>query len=246
MQKPNYKNDIKALILDLDDTLWDATNLLVKKGQVAALKVMAKHGLPIKESDADKVREMLIKTYGNHLNLTEKAVEHFGLYRKDRKKAEKIRLIGHHKYHTVKMGRIKPFKDTIQTLKKLAEDKKILVMLSYGAAKQQDRKLKKLRIKKYFDRVVFDTTIGRSNKFFHIKGIIKWLGKKGIKKDEILLVGDKITSEIEAGKRLGLKTVRIKGGGRYSRLKPENRWQKPDHTVDRISKVVKIARISER
>jgi len=229
---------IKALILDLDDTLWDTTGQLVKKGQIAALEEMAKHGLPIKKSDAAKTRDMLVKRYGQHVNITTKALEHFGMYKdkKNRKNAEKIRLIGHHRYHTVRIGKIRPFKDTVPTLKKLKKDGRILVLLSYGVARQQNSKIRKLGIRRYFDRIVLDTTIGRSNKPMHIKEIIRWLGKRGVRKDEILLVGDRPNSEIEGGKRLGLKTARmIHAHGRYSRLKPQNRWQKADFRIRRIS-----------
>lgn len=238
------RGKIKALILDLDDTLWDTTGQLVRKGQIAALQEMAKHGLPIKVPEAARTREMLVRKYGQHVNITQKAVEHFGLYRKNRKKAERIRLIGHHKYHTVKIGKIKPFKDTIPTLKKLKKDRKILVLLSYGIAKQQNRKIKKLGIRKYFDRIVFDTTIGRSNKLVHIREIVRWLGKKKIGKNSILLVGDRPSSEIEAGKRLGLKTARMVHG-RYAKLKPENKWQKADFRIKKISELHGVLKKAE-
>jgi len=230
---------IKALILDLDNTLWDTTGQLVRKAQIEALKEMAKKGLPIKQSEAAKTRDFLIRKYGQHVNITTKAIEHFGLYRKDRKKAEKIRLIGHHKYHTINIGKITPFRDTIPTLKKLKKQNKKIILLSYGVPKQQNAKITELGIRRYFDRIVFDATIGRSNKKIHIRKIVQWLKKKNIGKNEILLVGDYIKSEIEGGKRLGLKTARMVHG-RYSKLKPENRWQRTDYRIRKIKEILRI------
>lgn len=234
------KKGAKALIIDLDDTLWDTTSQLVRKGQIAALKEMARHGLPIKASEAAKTRDMLVKRYGSHINVTKKAAEHFRLYKKGKKYVDRIALLGHHKYHSVKIGKIKPFRDTISTLKRLKKSGKIIVLLSYGVPKQQNKKIDTLKIRKYFDKIVFDTTIGKSNKSRYIKKIVKWFNGKGIKKNEILLVGDKISSEIEAGKRLGLKAVRLKCKGRYSKLKPRNKWQKADHTIKELKSLLKI------
>lgn len=230
---------IKALILDLDNTLWDTTGQLVRKAQIEALKEMAKKGLLIKQSEAAKTRELLVKKYGQQVNITTKAVEHFGLYRKNKRLAEQIRMAGHHKYHTVKIGKITPFRDTIPTLKKLKKGKKIIVLLSYGVPKQQNAKIERLGIRKYFDRIIFDRTIGRSNKTVHIRKIIQWLKKKDIGKNEILLVGDNIKSEIEGGRRLGLKAVRMVHG-RYSKLKPENKWQRADYRIKKIKEILRI------
>lgn len=239
IMKKNRK-EVKALILDLDDTLWDTTSQLVRKGQIAALKEMARHGLPIKVSDAAKVRDMLVKRYGSHINITKKAAEHFGPYKKGKKYAERIAFLGHHKYHSVKIGKIKPFRDTISTLKKLKKSGKIIVLLSYGVPKQQNRKINMLGIRRYLDRIVFDTTIGKSNKSRYLKKIIKWLRKKGMQRNEIILVGDKINSEIEDGKRLGLRAVRIRSRGRYSKLKPKNKWQNADYTIKELKSLLKI------
>ena len=230
---------IKALILDLDNTLWDTTGQLVRKAQIEALKEMAKKGLPIKQSEAAKTRDFLIRKYGQHSNITIKAVEHFGLYKKGRKLAERIRMAGHHKYHTINIGKITPFRDTIPTLKKLKKQNKKIILLSYGVPKQQNAKITKLGIRRYFDRIIFDATIGRSNKTRYIRKIIQLLKKKNIGRKEILLAGDNIKSEIEGGKRLGLKTARMVHG-RYSRLKPENKWQMADHRIRKISEILKL------
>ncbi|MFO8016985.1 MAG: HAD family hydrolase [Candidatus Woesearchaeota archaeon] len=237
-KKPQKK--VKAVILDLDDTLWDTTGRLVKKGQVAALKEMARLGLPIKQSEAASVRDMLVRRYGQHINTTKKAIEHFGLDREDAKKAERIRMAGHRKYYSVDIiGNIRPFRDTVPTLKRLKQEGKILVLLSSGDVKQQKRKLDRLGLRRYFDRIVFDASIGSSNKLPHVKKIIQWLKKRGINREDMIMVGDRITSEIEAGNRLGLKTVRILKG-RYSGLKPENKRQRPDHTIRDLSGLLRI------
>jgi FMN phosphatase YigB (HAD superfamily) len=139
------------------------------------------------------------------------------------------------------MGKIRPFRDTIPTLKRLRKDKKVLVLLSYGVPAQQNGKIGKLGIRRYFAKIIFDGTIGKSNKMPYIKKIISWLRKKGIRKDEIMIVGDRISSEIEAGKRLGITTVRMKyKHGRYRKLKPENRFQKADYEIKRISGLIDV------
>ncbi len=58
-----------------------------------------------------------------------------------------------------------------------------------------------------------------------------------LKPEEILIVGDRITSEITEGKKLGMKTCRILRGPEKNYI-PSNDFEKPDYTIENISEVI--------
>lgn len=58
----------------------------------------------------------------------------------------------------------------------------------------------------------------------------------GLEPQEVLVVGDRLTSEICLGNQLGMATVWYKSG-KFSTLKPENELQEPDHILTSLDEV---------
>lgn len=63
----------------------------------------------------------------------------------------------------------------------------------------------------------------------------------GFKPENLLVVGDRIASEIYFGNQLGMTTVRYRpGDGKYDSMEPENKLQKADFEIKKLAEVKKI------
>lgn len=65
------------------------------------------------------------------------------------------------------------------------------------------------------------------------------LTKFQVKPEEVLVVGDRITSEITVGKKLGMKTCRVLRGPEKS-LVPENELEKADYTIEKLTDIIHL------
>ncbi len=61
--------------------------------------------------------------------------------------------------------------------------------------------------------------------------------KLGVKTSEIVLIGDRIKSEVLAGKKAGCKTIWLKKG-KFSEEFPENKEQEPDAVISELLDVL--------
>lgn len=93
-------------------------------------------------------------------------------------------------------------------------------------------KFEKLSLKDYFD--VLDIVLaGSSKKFNHI------LEKLKVEAKEVLVVGDRVKSEILEGNKIGAVTVWIRRG-RFMDEMPENDLEKPDYTILSLEQILQI------
>ena len=141
---------IKAIIYDLDDTLYDCTNTLVDAARKRAAKAMIKDGLPLTEEQAYKRIIETEKKYGKRANIFEKICDELNI---DRKIGEK----GLDAYNADIVEDIKLFPDVLSTLNKLRGLKHIL--LTTGRKSRQKLKIKKLGIQNKFDYINFNNNL---------------------------------------------------------------------------------------
>ena len=216
---------IKAIIFDLDDTLFDTTGQLRARKFLEAIKAMEESGLK-KEYIPLLEKEFETKSFLESVEiLKDKAEKHV---------IEK----GMYAYNNVDVDHITPFPDVITTLQKLNI---IKVLVSTGLNHHQEEKIKVLQIGKYFDRIYIDEIGEKKSKKDYFLECIK---KFRLKPEEIIVVGDKIFSEIKAGNELGMITVRILSG-MYAQRKPKTEKERADHTIQRISEIFDVLQREE-
>jgi putative hydrolase of the HAD superfamily len=97
--------------------------------------------------------------------------------------------------------------------------------------------LRKIDCEKYFDVVVTSVDMGcnKPNK----KIFSTALKRLGVKPEEAMMVGDRITTDIAGGNRIGMKTVLLKWNKRY----PEEvtaREEQPSCTIKSLKELPKI------
>lgn len=113
-------------------------------------------------------------------------------------------------------------------------DKKVKLALVSGTSNEEFRRfqLNELGIFPYFDYINFLP----HEKIKNFKPILE---KFNVKSKEVLVVGDRITSEITIGNKLKMKTCRILNGPEKT-LIPTKKDENPDYTVENLSEVLNL------
>lgn len=222
---------IKAVIFDLDDTLYDCSGTLVKAARMRAAKEMVNAGLPLSELEAyEKQLEYLTK-YGQRCDVFEMIAEKYLPKGKD-----KLVDCAYKAYNSDEIGGISLFPDVISTLTKLKDKGIKLGLVTSGVYSRQINKIKELSVEDYFDKIVIDDYEQGSTKEDDFLELLEFFD---VTSDECVSIGDRLHSEIKVGNQMGMTTVRIRHG-RFKDEKSKNELENPDFNIDNISEVLGV------
>ena len=209
---------IKAIIFDLDDTLHNVEflmNTALKQG----IQAMINKGFNCQIDDGlEKIKE-IIKNNPSGDKFSELAKS----FNQDN---QELIEAGKAKYYDYDFDKMDIFPDSKEVLNRLHEDYK-LVLISQGNEDLQNKKIDCLGIRKYFDHIYLPK-IGQKEDV--IKESLKILE---LSPEEILIVGDRIDSEIKIGNDLGMQTCRILRG-KYKNLEPRFQDEESDYTINTL------------
>jgi FMN phosphatase YigB (HAD superfamily) len=113
----------------------------------------------------------------------------------------------------------------------LSQDNFKKVLVTKGSTELQNRKLNILNINLLFDEIMIcDTDSGKESCFQKVL-------EENSEEKQVIVLGDRIDSEIRYGNKLGLKTVLLKQG-KYKNLKANDHLEVPDHTFESFESFV--------
>lgn len=223
---------IKAVLFDIDDTLFDSTTL-VKMARINAVKAMIESGLPLK--NVMKGYELLmevVKKYGsNYDQHFDRFLEILGFERNPR-----IIAAGVVAYHDTKLAYLKPDPDVIPTLITLRDMGYKLGIVSNGRSVKQWEKIIRLGLHHFFHTVVISEDVKSEKpdvKIFQVA-----LKKLKIKPKEAVYVGDHLETDILGANTAGLISVRL--AKRNSNEPYQNKKMQPKILIKKISELIKI------
>lgn len=225
MAKNPKFSSVKAILFDIDDTLFPSTEFsaLARKN---AVRAMIDAGLETSEERAHKELDAIVEKYDSNYG------NHYGLLASKFKCKDKSHVIaaGIWAYHNTKAS-ISPYPNAAKTLICLREKGYLIAIASEGKAIKQWDKLIRLGIDNLFHRVfVTDSAVGgKTSKFY--SEIAK---KLNLSPGSILMVGDNPKKDILPAKKAGMKTVRV-AQGKHSGEK--------DIADAKISKIEEIAEL---
>jgi len=226
------QREIKAVLFDIDDTLFDSTTL-AKMARMNAIKAMIECGLPIR--NVQKGYSLLMKIvekYGsNYDEHFDRLLEALGCSRDP-----KIIAAGIVAYHDTKLGYIKPNPDVIPTLIALGDKRCTLGIVSNGRSVKQWEKLIRLGLHHFFDAVIISEDAGSEkpqSKIFKVA-----IEELGVKPEETVYAGDDPETDGLGANTAGLISVRIiKQERRESVL---NKNMQPKFAIKKISELLSI------
>jgi putative hydrolase of the HAD superfamily len=221
---------IKAVIFDLDGTLYDEKRFVMSGFEAVAEYLASKHDL-----DCNKILEVLKKDFDSGLRRKNFDV----LLEKVHLKEDIGELIDIYREHT---PTISLHEDAKRILPELSQKYK-LGLITDGYKKTQAKKISALGIAKHFDVITLTDTYGRTNWKPSDKPFSVTLTKLVVKPAESIYVGDDPTKDFLGAKKLGVHTVRIRrGSGEYDHLNVDDQHE-ADST---ISSLVMLEEIIDR
>lgn len=217
---------IKAVLFDIDNTLYD-TKTLVVNSRMNAVKAMIEAGFEANVEDALKKLSMIVKKNGpNFDHHYDTLLQEYGLDVNPR-----IIAAGIVAYHATKIAYLVPYPDTIPTLLKLKGEKIKLGVVTDGLPVKQWEKLIRLGIQHFFDAVVISEEYQTSKP--DEKLFTEALKKLSVKPSQALMVGDRVDKDISGANNAGLTTVQI-FHPELKEKKPESEEEYPDYIISGI------------
>ncbi len=227
--------DIKGIIFDLDDTLYDCTEYLREAAHRRAAEAMVKAGLPLTLDEAYEMQMNLMREHGPRFKAFARIAEIYGC-REDFVR-EVMRA-----YNRDEVGEIHPFPDVIPTLAKLRAFGLKLFLVTSGVYARQERKIRLLELEKCFDRIIItDDDMGITKEECYVD----LMEEMGLRAEEFISVGDRIHSEVRICNALGMTTVQMMHG-RFKDLIPSTELERPDFKIHAISELPVIVRAVRR
>jgi len=223
--------NIKVIIFDLDDTLYDCSGTLVVRGRRQVAKTIAKL-INCSEEEAYQLQLDMEEKYGVKANIYEKIVSHYhlpGTYAQE---------LLEEFVHT-DISDITVFPDVIDTMIQLKGRGYRMVLVTSGDKEIQRKKIDVLGLNnRYFDDIV----ITERNKGQPKKACFQEIMKRyDLQAEEFVCVGDKIDDELTASKSLGMVTVMFEHGRHYNAyLKVQDKYIKPDYFIKHIRNILEL------
>ena len=223
---------IKAVIFDLDDTLYDCTGSLIDASRRRAAKALVEAGLPCTEEEVYQLQKELTEKYGPYHLIFNEIVNKYNA-------DNTLVTIAYKAYNSSEVSEIKPFPYVIPTLKELKEKGCKLFLLTVGVHERQEKKINILGLKPYFDEIVIsDQEIG-----LPLEDCMRDLiGRHTINFGEAVMVGDRVREELRIAKSLGMTTIQMLHG-RFKNEPAVNECDKPDYKIKRIFQITTILQL---
>ncbi len=218
---------IKAIIFDLDDTLFDCTGQLVEAARQRAALAMANFiGKP-----KDEIYRKIIETeneFGPKSHIFDNVCQAFSLQNPQDCVNAALQA-----YNSDEVEQISLFKEAEPLFKRLEEKKIRLVIVSSGLYSRQMKKIRMLSLEKHMNLIlIHDIEKEVSKEMFFEQVLMQF----SLKAEEVVSIGDRVHSEIRIGNKLGMTTIQMLHG-RYQKILPKNLMEEPDFKIKKLSEI---------
>jgi putative hydrolase of the HAD superfamily len=207
----------KVILFDIDNTLIDFMKMK-RKSCEAAIDAMISAGLQIEREEALKTLYMLYDKYGlEYQKIFEKFTKHL-----TGKIDYRIISYGVIAYRKMRESYLIPYSNVIPTLIQLKNHYK-LAIVSDAPVMEAWMRLVGTRLDNFFDIVITKRDARRQKT--HTAPFKAALNALGAKPEEAIMVGDRISRDVQTAKKLGIQTC-------YARYGDENPPEKGQSGAD--------------
>jgi putative hydrolase of the HAD superfamily len=221
------KESIKAVVFDLDDTLYNEKDFVYGAFLEVALYLSKKYNLKHNELYKYMIEILNIHGRGKIFNII---CEKYGLN-------EDIQYLID-RYRNAK-PKLSLYEDSIELLNKL-KGKYKLGLITDGMASVQWNKIKALHIEHYFDKIIVSDDLGKEYWKPHIKTYELMAQELKVSKEECIYVGDNPNKDFYGAKKCGYKTIRlIRKEGSHINIHLDKEYE-GDYIVDNIMDITKF------
>jgi len=200
---------MKAVLFDLDNTLYDAKQYFLGAFNEVAQHLSNEHRIP-KPAVKKKLQNIYETKTSMYSHLFDDLLNEFGL---EKELGNVIRIFNDHDC------KLQPYQDIPPTLVGLKRKGIKLGIVTDGDVKRQKRKIKALGLESFFDVVTFAKEIAPKPS---PTPYLTALASIGIEATDAFFVGDNPLLDFEGAKVAGMKTIRILRG-EFSKI-PRNEF----------------------
>lgn len=227
----------KAVIFDLDDTLFDTWGTCYPAAAKESCDAMVAAGLNCSGDTCVKERDSFFKTMPRR-DVFQHIVSHFGV-RSGGKSADEIVALGKKSFHSRQVEKnIKLFPGTMECLAEL-KIKYMSFLVTSGDPATQKQKVELLKIKNYFTHVYYVNTLIKQRK---TASFLEIMEHTSISPHQVLCIGDRRDREIAEAKRLGFDTCLIKRQHQMC-IRPDLPEENADYEIERISELIPTCKL---
>lgn len=231
---------LKAILFDIDDTLY-STSEFARAARTNAIRAMIRCGLRASFDEVLKELEEVVaeftSNYDHHFDRLLTRLPPAASVGASPAMLVAAAVIG---YHDTKFTQLGAYPDVATALSALSRTTDLrLGVITEGLAVKQAEKIHRLRLAEYFDptAIFISDEIGISKP--NPKLYLRALDNLGLTAGEVLYVGDNPLKDIDPANRVGMKTVRVCRGGKYSTIEGET---EPHHSISSFGELVDIVR----
>jgi putative hydrolase of the HAD superfamily len=185
---------IRAIAFDLDDTLMDTTGILVPNAAKNAFQILIDAGLTLTLDECEKKRTELIRSI-SHKDVFSKLANEYGT----EKTVAALNLANKAFYEPTLPANLPLLAGALENIHAL-KDKYSLYIVTAGFQTAQNEKVRALGIFEHFKKVFVVNSLEKERKITSFQTI---LDLEGIKPNELLCIGNSLSSEIFDAKKLG-------------------------------------------
>lgn len=195
---------VKAILFDIDNTLLDFMKMK-RKSCEAAIEAMIGAGLQIEREEALKTLYELYDKYGlEYQKIFEKFTKHL-----TGKIDYRIISYGVIAYRKMRENYLVPYSNVIPTLIQLKNHHK-LAIISDAPVMEAWMRLVGTKLDNFFDVVITKRDVRRQKT--HAAPYKAALRLLNVKPEEAIMVGDRISRDVQTAKKLGIKTCYARYG----------------------------------
>lgn len=194
---------IRSIAFDLDDTLLDTTGLLVPQASKDAFQILIDAGLSLDLKTCEEMRLNLIRTISHKDVFKKLATEHGNL-----ETQAAVELANKAFYHPRLPEKLDLLPGALENLKFLTQ-KYNLYLVTAGFQDAQEAKVEKLEIAGFFKKIYVVNSLKSEKKLTAFKMIVD---EENIKPEELLCIGNSLSSEIKDARQLGAQACYFEFG----------------------------------
>ncbi|WP_251929717.1 HAD family hydrolase [Salinibacter ruber] len=190
---------VKAILFDLDDTLYDEKTYVASGFRSVARDLESEIGMP---SDRLFGEMMSILEADGRGRVFDLVLQRHGSYCKDRV-LELVDLYRHHQPD------IEPYPDVLPVLEELQRNGYLLGLITNGFHVMQKKKVDALGVARHMDTLVYPDELGSNRWKPHPAGFLKGLDELAVSPEKAMYVGNDAEKDVEPAREAGMISVQM-------------------------------------
>lgn len=221
---------IRAIAFDLDDTLMNTTGILVPAAATNAFQILIESGLSLTLAECEKKRTEYIKSI-SHKDTFAKLAHEFGT-----ENTIKSLDLANKAFYEPTLPAFLPLLPGAAENIEILKNNYALYIVTAGFESAQHEKVKTLGIFNDFKKIFVVNSLNKERKIGPFREILQL---EKIQPDELLCIGNSLSSEIKDAKILGAKACYFEFGEDRGAV-PQTAHEKPDFHVRSHAEIISV------